>query len=308
MKGLCLFGLSFGVVFCAACFASAEGVSFVSNPVWLSTTKTTEGETVQASTVITKSGADAVAGEVTFFSNGKNIGTKDFSLPSNVGGVVVAVSFVPEKGTHLVSAKVTRATVTRNGSEEAVTVSGEAKAGETLTIHPDADHDTIVDSTDPDDDNDGVSDVDETKNGTDPLKKEASAAPAVAGTSTANAISGATETAKTIGAQVFAKTEDLRNSVANYFDAKLTETEVAQKAKQEAAKDFVEVDIDERLVADPKPLAEQVKDTSGIIEGLKLQVYKTGAFIFSNIYAFYIILIALILLIVRKIWKRHSLD
>jgi hypothetical protein len=307
VKGLCLFGLSFGIVFCAACFASAQEVSFVSNPVWLSTTQTTEGETVQASTVITKQDAESVTGEVAFFSNGKDIGTAEFSLPSNVGGVVVAVSFTPEKGTHLVSAKVTRAVALQNGASVAVDVTAEAKAGETLTIDPDNDHDKIVDAQDADDDNDGISDADEKTGGTDPLKQEANAAPAVAGAATSTSLAGATETAKDIGAQVFAKTEELRNSVANYFDGKVEETEAARQAKQEAVKDFVEGDIEERLI-DVKPLSEQVKDTSGILEGLKLQVYKIGSFVFSNMYVFYIVFIGLILLILRKIWKRYSLD
>src|SRR5690606_35244856 len=123
-----------GVAFCAVCFANAQEVSFVSNPVWLSTSRTTEGETVILSTVITKSGAETVSGTVEFFANDSSVGVADFSLPSDAGGAVVSVSFVPSPGAHAISAKVTRAVIVRARGEETVRVAGEAKAGETLTI------------------------------------------------------------------------------------------------------------------------------------------------------------------------------
>ena len=306
VKGLCLFGLSFGVVFCVACVASAAEVSFVSNPLWLSTTKTTEGESVQASTVITKQGAEAISGTVTFYANGKELGATDFSLSSGVGGVVVALSFVPEKGTSAVSAKITHAVV----GDEAITVTGEAKAGVTLVVEPDNDRDKIADATDPDDDNDGISDADEKKNGTDPLKKEVvqSAAPSVAGatTSTGDFVGQATSVAKNTGSLLFAKTEGFRLSAGDYFDTKIAEAEAVRKAKQAAAGE--EMDLDERLVAGPKPFMEQLKDTSGLFEGIKIQAYKVLAFIFGNVYAFYIVIILFVLWLLRKVWRRHSLD
>lgn len=308
MKGLCLFGFSFGVVFCAACVAGAAEVSFVSNPVWLSVAKTTEGVSVQASTVVTKQGDEAISGTVTFYSDGKALGTSDFSLPAGVGGVIVALSFVPEKGTHAVSAKITKAAA----GNEALTVTGEAKAGEKLVVEPDNDRDQISDAVDADDDNDGVSDADEKKAGTDPLKKEVAAetAPAVAGASTtANGIvDQATEAAKSASSAVLAKTEDFRLSAGKYFDTKLAEAEAAKKAKQEAAKPEDGTDLDEILVAEPKSLTEQVKDTSGILERVKIQAYKALSFVFNSFYAFYIILVLLVLWILRKIWKRYSLD
>lgn len=279
LKGVGLFGVSFGVVFCAVTFANAQEISFVSNPVWLSTMQTSEGETVQASTVITKSGGEAVEGEVEFFSNGKGIGTKSFSLPPNVGGVVVTVSFSPEEGEHLVSAKVVRATVERGGEDVALKVAGEVKAGETLKVAPD------------------------TRTRTSAAESES--VPAVAGASTTATAGEVAETAKTVGAKMFAQTEAMRNSAANYFDTKLEETAVERAAKQDVADDFEDV---EDVVAKPRSLGDQVKDTSGIIEGLKLQMYKAGAFLFGNMYAFYIFTIVLVLWILRKIWRRHSLD
>jgi hypothetical protein len=283
--------------------ASAADVSFVSNPVWLSTAKTTEGETVQASTVITKQGAEAISGTVTFFDNGKVLGTSDFLLPSGVGGVVVALSFVPEKGTHVVSAKITQAV----SGDQALSVTGEAKAGGSLIVEPDNDRDKITDAIDMDDDNDGVSDVDEKKAGTDPLKKEIVAQPQVAGASTtaSGALNQATAIAKSVGGTVFEKTEGFRLNGADYFDKKIAEEE----AKRSATKPETtpEQDLDEKLIH-PKSLTEQISDTSGIVEGIKIQAYKVFSFIFNNVYIFYIIIIFFVLWILRKIWRRHSLN
>lgn len=309
VKELCLFGLSFGIVFCAACFASAESVSFASNPIWLSDASVTEGTPVQVSTVITKQSDEAISGTVTFYAGEAVIGISDFSLTKNVGGVVVAVSWVPSRGTHGISAKITRAVVSRAGTEESLPISGEVKAKETLIVAPDNDRDAIADANDTDDDNDGIADADETRNGTDPLTKEAAPAPQVAGAATSSgALGKATDIAKNTGALIFAETEELRNSAADYFDAKLAETEAARKAKQEAAKPNDGADLGKLLVAEPKSLTDQVKDTSGLLEGIKMQAYKMLSFIFGNIYAFYIVLIFIVLWILRKIWKRFSLD
>jgi hypothetical protein len=308
VKGLCLFGFSFGIVFCAACFACAQEVSFVSNPLWLSAASTTEGQTVQASTVVTKQGTDSVSGTVTFYAGGEALGTSDFMLSSGTGGAVVSLSFVPKKGAHTVSAKITRAAVSRGGAEETVTVAGEAKATEALVVAPDNDRDEIADAKDADDDNDGVSDEDESKAGTNPLVKETSASVGtVAGTST-ELVGQATDIAKNTSAMLLSKAEGLRTTAANYFDTKLKEAEAAKKTAQEAAVPEDGTDLDKIFVAEPKPISEQVKDSSGILAGVKVQAYKALSFIFNNVYAFYIILIVFVLWILRKIWRRHSLD
>lgn len=303
VKSIFLFGVSFSVAFAAVSFADAQEVSFVSNPVWLSTERATEGETVIASTVITKSGTDVMKGTVEFFANGTSIGTADFSLPSDVGGAVASVTFVPTKGTHAVSVKISRAVVVRADGEVPVSVTAEAKA-ETLTIEPDNDRDRINDANDPDDDNDGVSDADETTAGTDPKKKPDTPAPAVAGAASTS-LTGVAETAKTVGATVFAQTETLRNSMANYFDMKIDEAEKEKAAKQAAAEEMP--DIEEKLI-NPKPITEQIKDTSGFLERFKIQFYSIGKFFTDNVFAFYGVGVFIILMVLRKLWRRHSLD
>jgi hypothetical protein len=294
IDGLCVFALSFGIVFCAVCVVNAD-VGFVSNPLWLSSSHVTEGVTVQASTVITKRDVEKVDGTVTFYSNGKEIGASDFSLPSSTYGVVVAVSWVPSQGTHLVSAKVTRAVA----GEKDVNVAEEVKAKETLSVDPDNDRDRIADAKDDDDDNDGVTDADEKKKGTDPMTKDASAqagaSPAVAGASTSPSalVEQAKDIAGPVGETVFETTEGWREKGKEYFNGKVAGNTNTKGFASTTNKD---------LVSNPK------EGVMGIWEMVQAYFYEAGAFVFGNVYAFYIFFILLILWILRKIWRKYSLD
>lgn len=294
IDGLCVFAVSFGVVFCSVCFVNAdEAVSFATSPLWLSSTHVTEGMNVQISTVVMKKDADSAMGTVTFFAAGKTIGSADFSLSNSVGGAVVAVSWVPEKGKHAISAKISKVTISREGKEQTLAVAEELKSTETLTVDPDNDRDGITDPTDQDDDNDGIPDAQEIKDGTNPLVKEvAKAAPAVAGaatTSVSGIVDQATDIAKSTGNSVFETTESLREKGKSYFDAK-----VAAQGNVASFASTTNSDI--------------MKNPSGILATAKNYVFKAGAFIFGNIYVFYIVLILFAMWILRKIWRRYSLD
>ena len=292
MKGFCLFAVSFGVVFCCALYVHAdELVSFATSPLWLSSTHVTEGRSVTISTVVMKKDAESAQGTVTFFADGTVVGSADFSLSSDVGGAVVAVSTVPSKGTHKISAKISKVTVTQGGKEQTIAVAEEIKSAETLVVDPDNDRDGIPDATDPDDDNDGVPDSVEIKNGTNPFVADApAAAPAVAGaatTSVSGIVDKATDIAKSTGANVFQTTESLRAKGKDYFDAK-------SKGGVSGFGSTTNADL--------------LKNPTGILETAKSYAYKTGAFVFGNIYVFYLILILFVLWLLRRIWRRYSLD
>lgn len=295
VKGLCLFGLSFGIVFCAACFANAEAVSFATNPLWVSSSHVTEGKAVQISTVVMKTDAESASGSVTFFVDGASIGTADFALSESVGGAVVGVSFVSTPGSHSISAKISAVKVVRDGKEETIPESAMIAAPQKLVVDADNDRDGVSDADDADDDNDTISDSDEKKNGTDPLKKE-EAMQSVAGAATTS-VSGIVEQAKEIagpvGESVFETTEGWREKGKEYFDEKVAGASNTKGFASTTNKD---------LVANPK------EGVIGIWEMVQAYFFKAGAVVFGNVYAFYILFILLILWILRKIWKRYSLD
>lgn len=297
VKGLCLFGLSFGLVFCVACFANADAVSFAKNPLWISPSHVTEGKNVQISTVVMKTDAESAYGSVAFFADGAPVGSADFSLSDPVGGAVVGVSFVAVQGVHAISAKISAVKIVRDGKEETVPASGAITAAEKLTVDPDNDRDGVSDADDADDDNDGISDDDEKKNGTDPLVKEASkAAPAVAGaatTSVSGLVTQVKEIAGPVGETLVETTEGWREKGKEYFDGKVAGTSDVKGFASTTNSD---------LVKNPK------EGVMGIWEMVQAYVFKAGAFVFGNAYAFYIFFILLMLWILRKIWKRYSLD
>jgi hypothetical protein len=290
MHAFCVFALSFGAVFCAACVVNAETVSFAKNPLWLSSTRVTEGKTVQISTVVMKADVESAQGTVFFLANGKEIGSADFSLSESVGGAVVAVGWAAEKGSHAVSAKISAVKVVRNGKEETLPASGEIKSAEALTVDADNDRDGVSDANDADDDNDGISDSEETKNGTDPFKKEVT--PTVAGMSTTS-VSGIVKEAKDIagpiGETVLSTTEGWREKGKEFFEGK-----VAGASNTQGFASTTNADIK--------------NNPMGIFEMVKHYVYKGGSFVFGNVYAFYLIGIGFILLGIRKIWRRYSMD
>lgn len=310
IKGFTLFALSFGLVFSATYVANAEeAVSFASSPLWLSQTHVTEGVTVQVSTVVMKKEVDSAQGTVTFLSDAKVIGTADFSLSSTVGGAVVAVSFVPQIGVHGISAQISKVTVSRDGKEVVSTVPQSIQATEKVTVDPDTDRDTLTDAIDPDDDNDGILDAEEVKAGTNPKVKEVSKQePVVAGAASTSLdiVSQAKVLAEKSGSSVFQKTENFRLNSAAYFDDKKT---AAIKARDAKRADAVPKDVDlDTLIEDKPSLREQVGDRSGMLENAKVQSFSILSMIFNNKYAFYLISIFFVLWMVRKIWKRYSLN
>jgi hypothetical protein len=104
---------------------------------------------------------------------------------------------------------------------------------------------------------------------------------------------------------VFGKTEVFRTSTAAYFERKLSEAQVARMEKWAAAQNIEDgADLDKLLVAEPKPLMDQIQDSSGLFEGIKIQAYKMLAFVFNTAYAFYAILALIVFWILRKIYKR----
>lgn len=267
--------------------ALAATISFATSPLWLSETRVPAGKSVTVSTAVMKTGDEKVTGGVTFYANEKQIGFSDFSLPAHTYGAVASVSWVPAPGAYAISAKITRAVIARDGKEEMLTTETEVRSSDVLVVLLDTDADGIPNVDDPDDDNDGVSDADEKKAGTDPLVKNSPHLSLVAGVSTSSMgdlLGGATGAAQSVGATLFDTSENARKASGNYINNKLT----AIKAAPESA-----------------------TTTAGMLwwwGGFKLYALKILSFFLNNIYAFYIALIFIALWVIRRFWRRHSLD
>ena len=242
-----------------------EAVSFATAPLWLSTTHIVEGASVRVSTVVTKAGNVSAAGAVTFYSDGKSVGSANFSLPAATPGAVVAVSWIPSVGAHHISAKITRASLSQNGQNKPVESAAEITSEDVLTVEAKP----------------------------EPVKTVAATTTQAAAASGSDIASQATDIAKSTGNSIFQKTEEFRAAGNEFIN------------KQLAASDAEHA---EGFASSSGAIMGNIKDWKGIVAGAKTVALKAGSFIFGNIYAFYIFFILLILYILRKIWKRYSLD
>lgn len=153
--------------------APIKNAGFVPANIWYSKEPFFEGDKIRIYTVIFNGSTEDIVGAVEFLDNGALISATDFSLAS--GGRVrdVWVDWVAESGKHVITARITEVSVIKEGGKKVPVILENAETGKSERIvDMDTDSDGIGNSDDSDDDNDTVPDVDEVKNGTDPLKKD----------------------------------------------------------------------------------------------------------------------------------------
>lgn len=291
--------------------AQAQEIDFLTSPLWLSVSSTTEGQPVRVSAVVTKQNDIDVQGEVTFFAAGTKIGASGFALSSSETGTVISISWTPSAGTYPITAQITRAVASK--SEAMLSVPKELRATRALEVLKDTDRDLIEDIKDDDDDNDGVSDTEELKQGSDPLIKETKAVSAVLGTSTASSssdalISRALETASDVGGSVFEVTEEMRVAADAYVAQKVKDIEARRAATSSDRTSSTTNSDSPATVLQVRSLQEQLGDINTIKDITLLYGLKVAQYIVGNVYIFYLAGIFMVLFIVRRIWKRHSLD
>lgn len=153
--------------FCAQAASTSAGLS--KDSVWFSQDPFFAGERVVVFVLVYNSNSKEMKGVLELFDGTTKIGTREFSIKGEGGSEVVEFPWDVAGGNHAFSIKIV-GPVFVNGEEETEASLG---AGESTKIERFADIDTDFDrvgnTTDPDDDNDGVSDVEEKKLGTDPL-------------------------------------------------------------------------------------------------------------------------------------------
>src|SRR3989344_1439035 len=148
-------------------------------------------------------------------------------------------------------------------------------AASVLTVDADANHN-------------GISDAKEPQSSGSASAGNAPTHPQVAGVSTttdatstaSDLIAGATQSAQSLGSALYKKTEQFRAMGADYSKKKLATAEYT----------------------------EATTPSMWSWGEIKIMGLKTLSFFFDNIYAFYIVLIFIVLWLIRKVWRRYSLD
>lgn len=153
--------------------APVKNMGVVPANIWYSKDAFFAGETVRIYTVIFNGSTNDLSGTVEFLDNGTPIGKTDFSVPS--GGRVRNpwIDWKAIEGKHTISARVIESYASVAGGTKRSIVLENAETGKSeRVVDLDTDSDGTGNSDDSDDDGDSVSDVEELRNGTDPLKKD----------------------------------------------------------------------------------------------------------------------------------------
>lgn len=153
--------------------APLKNAGFIPSNIWYSKEPFFAGEKIRVYTIIFNGSAADLEGSVQFFDNGVAFGKVPFSLPG--GGRVrdIWIDYVAKEGNHVITARLIEVEITGAGGVKRAVVLENSEAGKSeKLIDLDTDGDAIGNREDLDDDNDGLSDIDEIKNNTNPLKSD----------------------------------------------------------------------------------------------------------------------------------------
>ncbi len=169
MKGLALIIL-FLIPFAAFAYATTNA-GFLQGGIWYSKDPFFAGETVRVYAAIFNSGIDDISGRVEFFDNQKSIGSSNFFVERGGKFSQVWTDWQATEGNHSIKAVIISALLLPVGKEP-IPIEFEQKSAfeeNPRLVQKDTDSDGIGNNNDPDDDNDGLTDAEEIKLGSDPL-------------------------------------------------------------------------------------------------------------------------------------------
>lgn len=150
-------------------YAQEFSAGFVQG-VWYSQESVFAGDTVRIYVAIRNNTGSDLSGTVEFFDGTRKIERK--SVQALDGRIIESwADWTPTYGSHTVSANLSRIELNRVGTSTKEVEVTSALAEDTLFVDYDTDTDGIGNETDSDDDGDSISDVQEKKDGTDPLVK-----------------------------------------------------------------------------------------------------------------------------------------
>lgn len=156
---------------------SVKNAGFVPSNIWYSKTPFFVDENIRVYTIIFNGSQYDLEGTVEFFDEAdglsKAIGKTDFSISG--GGRVrdIWIDWKAIEGKHIIVARITKSNISLADGTKKTAEMENAQTGKSEVLTDlDTDGDKIGNTTDTDDDNDGVPDNDELKNGTNPLRSD----------------------------------------------------------------------------------------------------------------------------------------
>jgi hypothetical protein len=146
---------------------------FLPTNIWYSKDPFFAEDKIRVYTILFNGSAYDITGTVEFYDNGLAIGETSFSISGNGRVQDLWVDWIAKEGKHTITARITDASVKESSGKKRAIILENTETGKSeRDIDIDTDGDNIGNSLDTDDDNDTVSDVEEIKEGADPLKKD----------------------------------------------------------------------------------------------------------------------------------------
>jgi hypothetical protein len=174
MKQLFITSLIF-LIFPLFVFAQSANIGIIKG-IWFSEDVFFAEDPIRIYTAIQNNSGKDIEGVVEFFDNDISIGKKNFtSLDKRV--VELWMDTIITEGRHDYSVAITEAVINKPGEAKEPITPRIIVSDDTITAETDTDGDNIGDKEDLDDDNDGFSDIEEKKQGTDPMDKNSIPAP-----------------------------------------------------------------------------------------------------------------------------------
>lgn len=157
--------------------SSIKNVGFVPSNIWYSKTPFFVDENIRIYTIIFNGSQYDLEGSVEFLDEvdglSRVIGKTDFSISG--GGRVrdIWVDWKATEGKHVIVARIVNSNISlADGTKKTAEMENVETGKSEILTDLDTDGDKIGNATDSDDDNDGIPDSDELKNGTNPLKSD----------------------------------------------------------------------------------------------------------------------------------------
>lgn len=146
---------------------------FIQGNIWYSKDPFFGGDKIRIYTGVFNGSGEDIIGSVEFFDNEQLIGRTEFSAVGGGKLREVWLDWTATEGNHIISAKIVESKISKaGGDKEDVTPQNNRSGQDVRFVDIDTDKDGAGNREDTDDDNDGVSDLEEKKAGTDPLKAD----------------------------------------------------------------------------------------------------------------------------------------
>lgn len=146
-----------------------ENAGFAPSAIWYSKEPFFTGDHVRIYSMLYNSTDKDLSGKAVFSDNGASVGTVSFSI-ANGRAQDIWVDWTAVSGNHTITAEIIDAVVSSPGGAAVhISLKNRASGGNERFVEMDTDGDRIGNSADTDDDNDGVSDAEEAKTGTNPF-------------------------------------------------------------------------------------------------------------------------------------------